>query len=50
MLTDAVVDTLVVATENDDILHQREAVGLVLVVGDAIGRGEDNLIVVALRL
>ena len=50
MLTNAVVDTLVVATEDDDVLHQRETVGLVLVVGDAIGRGEDNLVVVALRL
>ena len=50
VLTYAVINALIMATEDDDILHQREAVCLVLVVGDTIGRGEDNLVVVALRL
>ena len=50
MLADAVVNALVVAAENDDILAHRQAVSLVLVVGDAIGRGVDNLVVLALGL
>ena len=50
MLTDAIVDTLIVAAEDDNILHQRESVGLVLIVCDAVGRGEDNLVVISFRL
>ena len=50
MLTDTEVDALVVTAENDDILECREAICLVLIVADAIGRGEDNLVVVALAL
>ena len=50
MLADAVVDALVVAAEDDDILAHRQTVSLVLIVGNAIGRGVDNLVVGALRL
>ena len=37
VLTYAVVDTLIVAAEDDDILHQRQTVGLTLVILYAIG-------------
>ena len=50
MLSHAVVNTFVVTAEDDDILAHREAVCLVLVMGDAIGRGVDNLVIVTLRL
>ena len=50
MFTDAVVDALVVAAEDDDVFERREAVGLVLVVAYAVGRGVDDLVVVPLGL
>ena len=39
---------LVVAAEDDDVLEHREAVGLVLVVAHAVGRGVDDFVVAAL--
>ena len=48
VLADAVVDALVVAAEDDDVLEHREAVGLMLVVAHAVGRGVDDFVVAAL--
>ena len=44
------VDTLVMAAEDDDVFQCREAVGLVLVVADAVGRGVDDFVVRPFRL
>ena len=44
------VDTFIMATKDDDILQHRKAVGFVLVISHTIGRGEDNLVVMTLRL
>ena len=50
MVAHALVDTLVVPAEDDDVLECREAVGLVLVVLYAVGRGVYNLVIRALAL
>ena len=50
VFADAVVDALVVAAEDDDVVERREPVGFVLVVADAVGRGVDDLVVVPLGL
>ena len=50
MLTDALVDALVVAAENDEVLLQAHLVRDALIEGLPIGRGIDHLIVVALAL
>ena len=50
MFAYAVVDTLVVSAKDDEVLLEREVVGYMLVKLLAVGRGVDDLIVVALRL
>ena len=50
MLADAVVDSLVVSAEDDDVFERRESVCLVLVVAHAVGRGVDDLVVGAFVL
>ncbi len=50
VLTNAVIHTLVVATKDDDVLLHRECVGHGLVELLTVGRGEDYLIVLTLRL
>ena len=49
MFADAVVDALVVAAEDNQVVERREAVGFVLVVADAVGRGVDHLVVFPFR-
>ena len=48
MLTDAVVDTLIVSAKDDNVLAERELIGHGLVELLAVGCGEDNLVVVAM--
>ena len=49
VFADAVVDALVVAAEDNQVVERREAVGFVLVVADAVGRGVDHLVVFPFR-
>ena len=48
MLAYAVVDALVVTAEDYDVAERGESVCLLLVVGYAVGRGEDNLVILPL--
>ena len=48
VLADAVVDTFIMSSKDDDVLAERQLVGHGLVKLLAIRRGEDNLVVVAL--
>ena len=50
MLADAIVNTLVVAAQDDDILGHGEGVGHRLVKLLAVGCGENDFVVVALGL
>ena len=50
MLTDALVNALVVAAEDDEVLLQAHLVRNALIEGLPIGRSIDHLIVVALAL
>ena len=49
VLADAIVDALVVSAEDNHVVEHRERVGHRLVELLAVGRGEDHLVVVALR-
>ena len=49
MFANAVVDTLVVPAQNDEVLRQRKAVGHGLVEAFAVGCGKDDLVVVPFR-
>ena len=50
MVANTLVDAFVVACEDDEVALEGEFVGDVLVESFAVGRGEDDLIVVALGL
>ena len=50
VLTNAVVNALVMATQDDDVFLHREFVGHGLIECFAIGRGEDYFVVIALCL
>ena len=50
MVADALVDAFVVTCEDDEVALERELIGDVLVEAFAVGRGEDDLVVVAFSL
>ena len=50
MFADAMVDTFVVSAKNDDVVEQRQFVGNMLIELLSVGRGEDDLVVVAFSL
>ena len=50
MIAHALVDTFIMACEDDEVALERKFVGDVLVEAFAIGRGEDHFVVIALGL